>query len=71
MKIYTKTGDDGYTGLFFGGRVRKNDVRCEANGSIDETVSALGLARAFCKNSEVCFRPCRTLYRSLHKNNAT
>ncbi len=53
MKIYTKTGDDGYTGLFFGGRVRKNDVRCAANGSIDETVSALGLARAFCKNSEV------------------
>ncbi len=53
MKIYTKTGDNGDTGLFFGGRVRKNDVRCEANGSIDETVSSLGIARSFCQNPEV------------------
>ena len=46
MKIYTKTGDDGTTGLFFGGRVYKNDIRCEAYGEIDKTVAALGLARS-------------------------
>ena len=46
MKIYTKKGDDGTTGLLFGGRVHKDDVRTEAYGTLDETVSALGLARA-------------------------
>ena len=46
MKIYTKTGDDGTTGLFFGGRVYKNDIRCEAYGEIDKTVASLGLARS-------------------------
>jgi cob(I)alamin adenosyltransferase len=37
MKIYTKTGDDGATGLFGGERVKKNDARVEAYGSVDET----------------------------------
>ncbi|MGH2720624.1 MAG: cob(I)yrinic acid a,c-diamide adenosyltransferase, partial [Actinomycetota bacterium] len=46
MKIYTKTGDDGTTGLLFGGRVPKDDLRTEAYGSTDETVALLGLARA-------------------------
>ncbi len=46
MKIYTKRGDDGTTGLLYGGRVHKDDPRTEAYGSTDEAVSALGLARA-------------------------
>ncbi len=45
-RIYTKTGDDGTTGLLFGGRVSKADPVPEAVGSIDEIVAALGLARA-------------------------
>ena len=45
MKIYTKTGDDGQTGLFGGPRVSKDDPRIEAYGSIDELNAALGLAR--------------------------
>jgi cob(I)alamin adenosyltransferase len=46
LKIYTKKGDDGSTGLFFGGRVRKDDAAPEAYGSVDEAVAALGVARA-------------------------
>lgn len=45
-KIYTKTGDDGYTGRLFGGRVRKDDDQIQACGDIDETVACLGMARA-------------------------
>jgi cob(I)alamin adenosyltransferase len=45
-RIYTKTGDEGQTGLFGGGRVPKNDPRVEAYGDIDELNAALGLARA-------------------------
>lgn len=46
MRIYTKKGDDGTTGLLYGGRVSKADLRTEVYGTLDETVSALGLARA-------------------------
>ena len=46
MKIYTKTGDAGETGLFGGARVAKDDVRVEAYGSIDELNANLGLAAA-------------------------
>jgi len=46
MKIYTKTGDDGKTGLFGGVRVAKDDIRVEAYGTIDELNSALGMATA-------------------------
>jgi cob(I)alamin adenosyltransferase len=46
VKIYTKKGDDGTTGLLYGGRVGKDDVRTEVYGTLDETVSALGIARA-------------------------
>jgi cob(I)alamin adenosyltransferase len=46
MKVYTKTGDDGTTGLLYGGRVDKHDLRTTAYGTVDETCSALGLARA-------------------------
>jgi len=44
MKIYTKTGDNGETGLFGGERVSKNNLRLNAYGSIDELNSFLGLA---------------------------
>jgi cob(I)alamin adenosyltransferase len=46
MKIYTGKGDDGSTGLFYGGRVGKDDTGPEAYGAVDEAVSALGVARA-------------------------
>ena len=46
MKIYTKTGDDGDTGLFGGGRVPKDALRVDAYGAIDEANASLGLARA-------------------------
>jgi cob(I)alamin adenosyltransferase len=46
MKIYTKTGDDGDTGLLGGERVRKDHVRIEAYGAIDELNAFLGVARA-------------------------
>lgn len=46
MKIYTRTGDDGTTGLYFGGRVRKDDPAPAAYGDVDEAQSAIGVARA-------------------------
>ena len=45
-RIYTKTGDDGTTGLLYGGRVSKSDPVAEAYGTTDEAVAALGIARA-------------------------
>jgi cob(I)alamin adenosyltransferase len=45
-RIYTRTGDDGTTGLVGGQRVKKNDLRIEAYGTVDELSSALGVARA-------------------------
>lgn len=46
MKVYTRTGDDGSTGLFHGGRVAKSAAGPAAYGTVDEAVSALGVARA-------------------------
>ena len=46
MKIYTKTGDAGETGLFGGGRVPKDHVRVQAYGDVDELNSAIGVVRA-------------------------
>ncbi|HXX31595.1 MAG TPA: cob(I)yrinic acid a,c-diamide adenosyltransferase [Myxococcaceae bacterium] len=46
MKIYTKTGDAGETGLFGGGRVPKDSPRVEAYGEVDELNATLGVARA-------------------------
>jgi cob(I)alamin adenosyltransferase len=48
VKIYTRKGDDGTTGLWYGGRRSKADVRIEAYGAVDEANSALGIARALC-----------------------
>ncbi len=46
MRIYTRTGDQGETGLFGGGRVPKDDRRVEAYGEVDELNAAVGLARS-------------------------
>jgi len=46
MKLYTKTGDDGTTGLFGGARVKKASPRVEAYGTVDELNSVVGVARA-------------------------
>jgi cob(I)alamin adenosyltransferase len=51
MKIYTRTGDAGSTGLFGGGRVVKSHPRIEAYGTVDETNSYLGLARAHLRSA--------------------
>jgi cob(I)alamin adenosyltransferase len=45
-RVYTRTGDDGTTGLLYGGRVGKDTYGPDAYGAVDEAVSALGLARA-------------------------
>jgi cob(I)alamin adenosyltransferase len=45
-RIYTKTGDSGTTGLYYGGRVRKDSAPIEINGAVDEAQAALGVARA-------------------------
>ena len=49
VKIYTRKGDDGSTGLWYGGRVPKSGGRPEAYGAVDEAASALGLCRAAAK----------------------
>jgi len=46
MRIYTKTGDKGDTGLFGGGRVAKDDPRVDAYGEVDELNAVLGMARS-------------------------
>jgi len=51
VRIYTKTGDDGTTGLLYGGRISKADHAAEAYGCVDEAVAALGLARALASSS--------------------
>ncbi len=55
-RIYTKTGDDGTTGLLYGGRVSKADAATEAYGTVDEAVAALGVARAAAGSGEVADR---------------
>lgn len=53
MRIYTRSGDEGTTGLLFGGRVSKADPRCEAYGAADHAVSTMGLARALSQDEYV------------------
>ncbi len=52
MKLYTRTGDDGTTGLVGGKRVSKDDLRLETYGTVDELNAALGLADAACSTQE-------------------
>lgn len=49
MKIYTRAGDDGTTGLLYGGRVAKDSVLPTAYGAVDEAQAAIGVARAECQ----------------------
>ncbi len=53
MKSFNKRGDEGETSLLYGGRVLKSNPRCEAYGTIDEAVAALGLARNLVKQEKV------------------
>jgi cob(I)alamin adenosyltransferase len=53
MKIYTKTGDGGDTRLYGGTKVRKNDVRVECYGSVDELNAAIGVARSLGLTADV------------------
>ncbi len=46
LKIYTRTGDDGTTGLLYGGRVRKDASIMQVTGTVDEAQAAMGMARA-------------------------
>ena len=46
MKIYTRNGDDGSTGLYYGGRVAKSSDPIEVNGAVDEAQAMLGWARS-------------------------
>ncbi|HVC24284.1 MAG TPA: cob(I)yrinic acid a,c-diamide adenosyltransferase [Acidimicrobiales bacterium] len=50
MRIYTRRGDDGTTDLRAGGRVPKDSLEIELNGTVDEAQAALGLARAECSS---------------------
>ena len=52
MRIYTRKGDDGTTGLLFGGRVDKDSHAIELNGAVDEAQAALGWARSLCASDE-------------------
>ena len=51
VKIYTRKGDDGTTGLWYGGRVAKSDMRPEAYGSVDEAASELGVCRVAARDN--------------------
>jgi cob(I)alamin adenosyltransferase len=53
VKIYTKTGDRGETGLFGGPRVRKSDPRVEAYGDVDELNASVGVVRAMVEDPEL------------------
>lgn len=53
MKLYTKSGDDGSTGLFGHRRVSKDSPRIEACGTVDELNAAVGLAQSICKHAEL------------------
>lgn len=55
MKLYTRTGDQGMTGVI-GGRVKKDSVRVEAYGTIDELNAFVGQAIVLMKNDEVTFQ---------------
>ena len=54
MKIYTRVGDDGGTGLIGGGRVSKDHLRIEAYGTLDELSATIGIACSHSLNPEIC-----------------
>ncbi|MFM1824057.1 MAG: hypothetical protein RI967_2323 [Planctomycetota bacterium] len=52
MKLYTRTGDDGTTGLFSGTRVSKDHPRIEAYGTVDEFNAVIGMVMAACRRDD-------------------
>lgn len=71
---YTRTGDDGYTGLLGEGRVPKYDLRPEALGTIDEATAAIGMARALSQTAgtgDLLLRVQRDLYALMAEAAAT
>jgi cob(I)alamin adenosyltransferase len=66
MSIVTKTGDDGLTGLWSGERVRKDDMRVEAYGTIDELDSILGEAKHYLKRPD-CSAIVEAIQRDLYR----
>lgn len=52
-KVYTRLGDDGTTGLLFGGRVSKASRIVSAYGTVDEAVAVLGVARSMCSDGRL------------------
>lgn len=73
-QLYTRTGDDGYTGLLGEGRVPKHDARLEAVGVLDEATAALGVARAACQvelSGELLLAVQRDLYHLMAEVSAT
>lgn len=65
MKTFNKKGDFGETSLLFGSRVSKDDLHCEAYGTIDEAVSLIGLARSLCsknKTRQILFQMQKDLF---------
>jgi cob(I)alamin adenosyltransferase len=65
MKLYTRSGDDGTTGLFGGGRVGKDHPRVEAYGTVDELNSCIGLAAAACDPSHAVCRSILAIFAEL------
>lgn len=63
MRITTKRGDTGKTQIFSGKRVPKHDLKIEAEGALDETISFLGFAKTKVKNSHT-----KKVIRSIQKN---
>ncbi|VEH39747.1 Cob(I)yrinic acid a,c-diamide adenosyltransferase [Fusobacterium varium] len=49
IKVYTKKGDSGETGLYGGSRISKNDIKVDTYGNIDESAAFIGAARALVK----------------------
>jgi cob(I)alamin adenosyltransferase len=64
-RIYTRTGDDGTTGLVGGRRIKKNDLRIETYGCVDELSSTLGMARAALADAQRT-RPAQDVARALN-----
>ncbi len=65
MKLYTKSGDDGTTGLFSGARVSKDHPRIESYGTIDEFNATLGMCSATCKADNALHRRLLDIFGSL------
>jgi cob(I)alamin adenosyltransferase len=65
VKIYTRKGDDGTTGLWYGGRVEKSAPRPEAYGAVDEAGAALGLCRAAAREEQELYADLLRIQREL------